>query len=170
MNKNIAKFCLTLAKSNLTEAQLRDACSWIERNGAGALELAVKRIRVTSKHAVKESESPTPNNRFVQQNRSKEDIRHIRIPDTAKQVDKLLRDRTELTVSRAADLLLKALEKNQQINTSALPKLQQKKGFHNWIRRLSKKIPYNIILHEATRIRNDIVKAPTTDWPLRDSD
>ncbi len=168
MNRDIAKLCLVLANSELTKSQLREACAWIEKNGGKALERAVSRIRLAAENAVFVGEDPIPSSSGRHGQLVEDSNKLDRVPDNAEQVANLLSHETGLTASKASDLLLCALAQNENMEVSSLPRLH-KKSFQSWIRRISKNVPYSVLLHEATKIRNDIIKIPKHDWPLRNN-
>lgn len=142
---------------------MKEAFKWIELKGAYALEIAVLEIRSAAKNAIMESNIT----KGGQLSQIKDEVY---LPNEKanvyKQVERLLRLDANLSASRASEMLIAALEENEQYRSKSFPRLG-KKSFRKWVEQLSKITPPSIILHNATKIRNSIVHSPEIDWPLR---
>jgi hypothetical protein len=168
MNNTIAKFLLILANSNLKQRELHQISRWLAKEERETLVRAVTKIRLLSERLAHEQEIPGFRSR-INQKSERDTYVKTRGPDIATQVEKLLRWEAGLTVDKARDLLLKALAEHHKVDISILPGVQRK-SFRDWIVRLSRYIPYSLLLQEASRIRKNVLNLPKNDWPLKDRD
>src|SRR4030042_4977325 len=159
MKNSIEKLCLVLASSDITRAQLREASGWLKRNEVDALERIVFRIREAAKDAVNELDRPSR----LQEGRNLSDpdlfADKSNVTYFAKRIEKLLRDEAGLSAWEAKKKLLEALEKYEGFRRPLRPSLE-KKSFSAWVEFLANHTSRNLLLEEATRIRNEIVHRP----------
>jgi hypothetical protein len=167
MKNSIKKLCLILASSDITRAQLREASEWLKKNGVNALERIVFRIREAAEDAVNEFDRPFR----LQEGRNLSDLylatAKSNVTYVAKRIEKLLREEAGLSAWQAKKKLLEALEKYQGFRISPPPSLE-KKAFSAWVEFLANHASHNLLLQEATKIRNEIVHGPKSDWPLKE--
>jgi len=167
MKNSIEKLCLILASSDITRPQLRDASEWFKKNGVNALERIVFRIREAAEDAVNEFDRPLR----LQEGRNLGNLDLVTDKSTvtyvSKRIEKLLRQEAGLSAWQAKKKLLEALEKYQGFRISPPPSLE-KKAFSAWVEFLCNLTPHNLLLQEATRIRNEIAHEPKSDWPLKE--
>jgi len=162
----IKKLCLLIAASDITENQLKEVCNWININGAEQIEIVVSKIRTGAKNAVMES-IVFPKSKAARLIEISNEVDKLNDSTNAyNQVVRLLRLESNLSASSASEMLIAALEKSDHHYNTIIPRLG-KKSFRQWVDQIAKIIPYSVILHNATKIRNSIVHRPKSDWPLR---
>ena len=157
MNPNVERLALLLAASGLSDKVIHDAIR--ELRSVDEKEL-VERIRflrgfLFSQLARRQEQSKAENTRAV------EAARRLEI---AVEIIRLLQIEAKLPTARAADLLTQSfLEEKPK---GAFPKYRPKEGLRAWLTRL----PFSSseLLHHATKIRNRVMHAEGTAWPLRE--
>lgn len=160
MRNAAAKICLMLAGSNLTRKELRLFCHWVDSYGARRLEEAVLMIRRQAEN-LDEFASLDDELRISS-------VRHPKVSlaspedDPVNRIQRLLLGEANLSGIQASNLLYVALRKNNKVSQK-----KSKDSFSRWIRSVAKIVPYSVLLHEATKIRNRVVHSPAQDWPLR---
>ena len=196
MRNAAAKICLMLAGSNLTRKELRLFCHWVDSYGARRLEEAVLMIRRQAENldefaslddefrissvrhpkvslASPEDDPVNRIQRLLLGEANLSGIHEFRISsakvslaspedDPVNRIQRLLLGEANLSGIQASNLLYVALRKNNKVSQK-----KSKDSFSRWIRSVAKIVPYSVLLHEATKIRNRVVHSPAQDWPLR---
>jgi hypothetical protein len=164
MIKSIKNLFLLIASSDLTENQLREACEWIDMNGAKALETAISKIRSSAEKAVLMGRLKDDNVNV--EHRSWKSSYKSDLNKTSFEIDNLLRKEAGLSASQASTILIEEMQKLEKYNNAFFPQLG-KQGFRRWIEQLSNYASYSEILHIAIKIRNKFLHESETDWPLK---
>lgn len=158
MKRTVERFLLLLASSSFTTRQLREFANWVLEVDATVLEETIRKL----KEAVERV--PIDQEEGLLRKSSWNDKLPTSQNGPSKQIIRLLRKEAGLSAGKASEILRK--EVLNEYGFTKVPKLG-KDSFENWVKRVSKKVPYSILLHIATRIRNEIAHMPKRDWPLR---
>lgn len=146
--------CMLLAGSRYSDSEIRGVLDMIVRRGPTNTLSQVRRYR-----AVLMNSEPEDNTQWRQDPSSL-------IDDPLGQVEHLLRGEAALPAGLAAELLTKELRLRGTLIRTKLPTLG-KSGFRDWLRKLSRDVPFGELMHVATVIRNRAIHSPTEAWPLK---
>lgn len=147
------RLCALLACSNFSEKELIEFADAVVQEGGRRFAKDVVRIKTTldSSHRVGYAtyrEIPPPN----------------RINGVGEKVERLLLEEAGLSKAVAVRLLTDELK--SRFPRVAIPP-ESRKGFRQWIRRLSTMATESDLLHLATTIRNKFVHEKPADWRLK---
>jgi hypothetical protein len=176
MKRPIPSLLLQLAGSDASIGEIRALAEWIRSEGPNALTSAVSRLRNTAQSLAQERNGESSDDAFVgaridKRNVMLADLANISAP--ARQVVELLME-TGLPMGKAASLLLSALLKHAGEQELRITEQQAKslpnptRDFGAWLTALGNIVPFSMILHHATRIRNEYVHKQEPIWPLRE--
>lgn len=152
----IARVSLLLASSDLEASELRSLERWLEKNGPRRLMSMIEDLRALS-------ESREPSNPLLRRNEVDAPSPNADLVD---RIERLLIDEAGLGKSEAASLLQNEL-RLEGISPSDVPTLNRT-AFSRWIEQVAARVSPSLLLHIATRVRNDRVHGrSSSDWPLR---
>jgi len=167
MNDPIARICLLRAGTDERQSDLRSFARWVDQVGPQGLIAAIERIRDAAELAANEPVSGSSRTaQFL-----KREVGNSMRKDVLTKVMLLLTE-TGLSKSAAANLLLDQLLKEPQLNQgTSLVRLPSPKkvAFETWLRQILDRVPESIVLHVATRLRNDLARGERSrpDWALK---
>lgn len=148
------KICRLLAASGYRENELEEFVAQVLSQGAGAFLSAVNELRrIDSSSTAYRLLVDTPSDRPIPPP-----------SDAAKKIERLLLH--DARMQRAAAIEMLTVELRHRFPSHDIPP-ESRKGFANWIRRLSQSIPEKDLLFVATAIRNRVVHDAPTDWRLK---
>ncbi len=157
MSYSLSRIVLLLASTDASSAELRRFARWIQNAGASEFARAVEQVRgISLVEETSASVGVVP---------SREKMKNNRVTDTVDKVERLLIFEGGLSRNSAAELIRRELEKISDPNI-ALPEYN-KLSFRSWLERIGEIVSPSLLLHVASRLRNEAVHAPRSDWPLR---
>ena len=143
-----------LAESRINDAQLRQLEQWVRESKPGALVHEIAKLR--SRLHIDDGPDSEPTHRADAS----------MVVAAVHQVRQLLQKESGLSVTEAASALLPRLTAHVRDPFEAKDLTpRSKEGFDRWALRLVRAIPLNVVLSEATRVRNAHVHR-LGDWPL----
>lgn len=163
----MSEFCLLLAGTVERQSDLRSFARWVDQVGPQGLVAAVERIRDAAELAANVPVSGSSKAAQLLERAVDNPMRK----DVLTRVAQLLLA-TGLSKSAAANLFLDQLLKEPWVNqgTSNVPlPLPQKVAFETWLKRILDRVPESIVLHVATRLRNELAHGERSrpDWALK---
>jgi hypothetical protein len=157
----IDRLCLLLASSDFSDKELREMVSVLERVSPAELARVVERLRTLAAHEIsrlRKAGSHTDLERSgALENRT----------GIATRVERLLRGDAGLSSSQAIKLLVDVLITGAGI-PERMVRPRARETLRQWVLRISSDIPPSELLHYASALRNQLVHASPSDWPLRD--
>jgi hypothetical protein len=156
MNKPAERICLWLASSELRASEIRDFARWLDMRGADHLVETIEKIRTSVSQAVSETGSVG----IAEEPRSS-----LAWHSIEKNVATLLLSEAKFTRTEAARLLRQELLRFPETPRTLYP--LNKQPFTAWVRRIAQDVSPSLLLHVATRLRNERVNPGNTDWPLK---
>jgi hypothetical protein len=154
MKSTYLRICRLLAASGYRMSELEDFINQAVSSGPGSFLATIDELRMI------ESD---PNS-----SRVRRDVPSYRliapISDAALKIERLLLH--DAQIPRAAAIEMLSEEIRRRFPLQEIPP-ESRKGFANWIRRLSQEIPEKDLLFLATAIRNRVVHDAPTDWRLK---
>lgn len=174
MNREIEKLTFVLALSGLSEKEILTVLKAVDRYGPKAIAKLAIHVRKTAKSRIPDLEYyeqatryygyPRPLGQSFANTKTPQENREIIVL-----IENLLRREAGLSAIAAATKLSKSLYL-KDVAESNIPPYRAKDGFRFWLKRLSRNIPPNILLHHATKVRNAMTHSTHGDWPLRKRD
>ena len=158
MRAETHRLAFLLAASGLSDREIMAELKAAERLGNATLIAQVRAIRAAIRKEGWRDLLDVPR---------AEELKPSTTKNLAKQVDLLLRREAALSAQRAAAVLTRAL-KDEGVPSTAVPAFRPKKGFASWLNSVARAVSPSMLLHLATRIRNEAIHAPPGDWPLRE--
>lgn len=154
MRASYLMVCRLLAASGYGTSELKEFVEQVLRSGPGAFLSTVNELRHRDTYSLRERASGNP----PADKRSEPPI------DSAAKISRLLLREAGFPRKVAIEVLTGELR--QRYPSQQIP-AESRKGFDNWIRRLSQQFPEKDLLFLATAIRNRVVHDAPTDWRLR---
>ncbi|WP_159816593.1 hypothetical protein [Cyanobium sp. Copco_Reservoir_LC18] len=154
MNDAYVRICRLLAASGYREKELIE---FIEQATFEGSKFFLSTIRELRKHENNESAYHVFIDRPSHASKTPSS-------DTAIKIERLLVD--EARMPRAAAISALSEEVKRHFPSRHIPS-ESRKGFVNWIRRLSEVVPEKDLLYLATAIRNRVVQDAPSDWRLK---
>lgn len=153
---------LVLASLDLERAELRALATWIEKHGAKRFMSRIEILRRAANDPQYAGFSPPPD-------RAARLLRATSEPsDFSEKVERLLVDELGLSRQHASELLRYKLINDLGVG-DGLPELARS-SFRAWVDRIARSVPQSVILHAATRIKQEVGgRQPIADWPLKRS-
>lgn len=165
MSDNWSRIFLLLASSDLSRQEIHKFCLWLDNNGPKPLEESIAELRKFSRQFDRWREKSYRSYGPIGNPRRGSGTNFKNFSD---QIAILLLAETGLNKSNAVMELSKSLIKNSKVK---FVQPLGKTSFRNWIERLARDIPENILLQEATKVRNKFVhEQAKSDWPLQNYD
>lgn len=174
MNREIEKLTFVLALSGLSEKEILTVLKEVDRYGPKAIAKLAIHIRKAAKSRIPDLEYYEQATSYYGYPRPPEhSFENTRIPqedrETIVLIENLLRRQSGLSAIAAATKLSNSL-RLQDVAASKIPVFRTKDGFRFWLKRLSREIPPNILVHHATKVRNAMTHSTQGDWALRKRD
>lgn len=164
MSDPIARICLLLAATDERQSDLRSFARWVDQVGPQGFVTAIERIRGAAELAATGpiSSSSSKAEQFLERLAENPNRKEM-----VAKVEQLLLGDTGLPKSVAATMLIEQLVK-QGTPRGALPS-PQKVAFATWLRQVADRVPESVVLHVATRLRNELAHGQRSrpDWALK---
>jgi hypothetical protein len=155
MKTGFEKTVFLLAAADLKQKDVEEFVAKVKLLDISDIWLSVKEAKISLLLSSKIAESP---------NRQDQRINVSHSETTVKIVQLLIID-AGLEKSKAAQILSAEIKrKNPRVE---IAKMDSKRGFAAWIKKLTITIPESELLHLATLIRNEYVHMTSSDWKLR---
>ena len=154
--KNAERLLILLAASGLGDKSILDGLKSIRALTDRELLARVRDIR----HALRNVRTVAKEGPYEDSDSKLEHHQRLMIAD---QVAHLLQREGGLSTLEAVNRLTKSLMRDVSV---AVPEFNSKEGLRGWLTRLN--VHPSVLLHLATRIRNEVMHSPQRDWPLRD--
>lgn len=174
MNREIEKLTFVLALSGLSEKEILTALREVDRYGPKDIAKLAIHIRKTARSRIPDLEYHEQATHIYGYPRTLgQSFANTKTPEEDREIivliENLLRREAGLSAIAAATKLSKSL-RLQDVAASKIPEFRTKDGFRFWLKRLSREIPPNILVHHATKVRNAMTHSTQGDWPLRKRD
>lgn len=154
MNHAYLKICRLLAASGFREREIDDFLNQLLLSGRDeVLSTILDLRRMDLSLPVDRALGDIPADRLLSS-----------ASDAAMKIERLLLH--EAGMPRAAAIEIMTQELHQRFPMQEIPS-ESRKGFTNWINRLSRQIPEKDLLFIATAIRNRVVHDAPIDWRLK---
>ena len=153
--------CLLIAGSDLSRSEIRDFFNWIDSIGPQRASALVGQLRDL---ALGDDVLPS-RAQVVRPRENAERPTSAGDREIVEKIEKLLLVEAGLTKTKAIELLARELDR--EVGSSTPIPDAGRNSFRAWIDRLYREVPSSLLLHVATKIRNELAHAPRTDWPLR---
>jgi hypothetical protein len=155
MTTGFEKTVFLLAAADLKQKDVEEFVAEVKLLDISDIWLSIKEAKISLLLSSKIAESP---------NRQDQRI-NVRHSETTVKIVQLLIIDAGLKKSKAAQILSAEIKrKNPRVEIS---KMDSKRGFAAWIKKLTTTIPESELLHLATLIRNEYVHMTSSDWKLR---
>lgn len=150
MTSPVSRIALLLAASDISSYEIRQFERWMENNSHGRLVKLIEKLRDLA------DASPGSGSVIPQMSR---------IPDeVVPRVQRLLIDEGGLSKGVAMRLIDEALrDEGYSVDVSSNNRI----SFARWLDRVSSSVSPSVLLHIATKLRNERVKSSDSDWPLK---
>ncbi|MNQ68093.1 hypothetical protein D3C85_826380 [compost metagenome] len=156
MNKEFNRVCLLIAASGLDERTISEAFRAARAVGPAGVVDAIRHLR---RSVINSGEV-----RVAREEPALQPFDHL--DAVVEQVIDLLQNDAGLSAADTAGLLLGVVKSDGRAPRD-FPEFRAKEGLRRWLRRLVRMVGPSQLLHYATRIRNDVVHSPVSDWTLR---
>lgn len=163
-SKKPIRALILLASSGLNESELGALAEWCERYGERRLVGTVLSLRMRQRQLTAD---------LLDDDRNQSERRLSASRSPSEDIATLLRRDTGLSATHAAELLVDRLRKRTDLPSGIIRSIPVlgKSAFDTWVTRLSRLVPYSVLLQEATLIRNDLTHlGGDSDWPLKRDD
>lgn len=164
MNRMSNRVLLLLASSGLNEADFEEFGEWYDQVGMSRFLHSVSSLRNLQRKFA-------PDALGVDKDFADRGYRTAHSP--SEDIAQLLRRDAGLSATEAAEYLVSRLQRRKDVPRDMLASIPplNKSSFNSWLARLSRQVPYSILLQEATLIRNELThRLGRADWPLKQGD